>query len=262
VTNWPYTGSAPAGSFADFNNKVSGYRPTVQMVEGVKAVVFDGNDVMKATIKAPASITGTSSWTIIYKVWNLDIANVERVFGWAKRSSGLGLYGKFAEVGYGSNAAYGAVGHGAAGPNDANFDIAFKRGVPAAHTWHTIAVTYPGGPNSVETVMVDGVVNATAVRTLNIWPGCDMTVGAGYDGNSTAVPPPVNGITPMNFFSGALANLKVYSVAIPPRDLAILMGSMGTPIGTPIDMNSDSVINFKDLALFANNWMVGPVLWP
>jgi hypothetical protein len=33
-------------------------------------------------------------------------------------------------------------------------------------------------------------------------------------------------------------------------------------MGTPIDMNSDSVINFKDLALFANNWMVGPVLWP
>jgi hypothetical protein len=24
----------------------------------------------------------------------------------------------------------------------------------------------------------------------------------------------------------------------------------------------DNVINFKDLALFAKKWMVGPVLWP
>jgi hypothetical protein len=84
-------------------------------------------------------------------------------------------------------------------------------------------------------------------------------VGSSYDGNSTAIPPLSQVITPTlaNFFSGALANLKVYDVAIPPKDLAILMG-------TPIDMkvDADNRINFKDLALFANNWMVGPVLFP
>jgi hypothetical protein len=258
-TPWPNTGSA-GGSFGDFNTSLiypqTGYRPKVQMVEGVKAVVFDSNDIMKATIKAPASITGSNPFTIIYKVWNLDIGVADRVFTWAKRSA---ITGKFAGVGYGSNASYGAVSHGAtATAADAPFDTGFARGVPAAHTWHTIAITYPGcspgGPNTVETVMVDGVVNATEAKNINIWPGCDMVIGGGYDGNSTAVPPVIG--NPMDFLSGALSNLKVYSVAIPPKDLAILMGTtewMGTP--TPIDMKVDNVINFKDLALFAKKWM-------
>ncbi len=254
LSTWTNAGSL-GGSFKDFNSKISGYRPTVQMVEGVKAVVFDGNDIMTATSRAPASITGTNPFTVIYKVWNLDIGVSERVFAWAKR--GGTVYGRFADVGYGTAPSYGAVGHGSVGANDPNYDMGFNRGVPAAHTWHTIAVTYPGGPNSVQTVMVDGLVNATKVMTLNIWPDCNMTIGCGYDGNSTAVPPTSNAITPNSglFFSGALANLKVYGFAIPPKDLAVLMG-------TPADMKQDNAINFKDLALFAKNWMVGPVLWP
>ncbi len=255
LSTWTNTGSA-GGSFKDFNTPQTGYRPTVQMVEGVRAVVFDGNDIMKANIKAPASITGSNPFTVIYKVWNLDIGVGERVFTWAKR--GGTVYGRFADVGYGTAPTYGAVGHGSVGANDPNYDMGFVRGVPAAHTWHTIAVTYPGGPNGVQTVMVDGVVNATKVMTLNIWPDCNMTIGGGYDGNSTAPPSDPNRvITPDDslFFSGALANLKVYGFAIPPKDLAVLMG-------TPADMKQDNAINFKDLALFAKNWMVGPVLWP
>ena len=123
--------------------------------------------------------------------------------------------------------------------------MGFDGGVPAAHTWHTIGVTYQGGPNSVETVMVDGLVNATEVKTLNIWPNCPMTVGAAYDGNSSD---PNVRITPIRPFSGALADLKVYNIAIPLRDLAVLMG-------TPLDMNKDNKINFKDLAALANKWM-------
>ncbi len=259
LTNWSNTGSA-GGSFKDFNTSVihpqTGYRPTVQMVGGVKAVVFDGNDVMKANIKAPASITGTNPFTVIYKVWNPDIGLAERVFTWAKR--GGTVEGRFADVGYGTATTYGAVGHGAVGANDPNYDMGFAGGVPAAATWHTIGVTYPGGPNGVQTLMVDGVVNATKVMTLNIWPDCNMTIGCGYDGNSTAPPSDPNRVITPNtalFFSGALAKLQVYSVAISPKDLTILMG-------TPIDMKVDNVINFKDLALFAKNWMVGPVLWP
>jgi glycine/serine hydroxymethyltransferase len=78
-----------------------------------------------------------------------------------------------------------------------------------------------------------------------------MTIGAAYDGNSSDPNVTITSIRP---FSGALANLKVYSVAIPPGNLAMLMG-------TPIDMKQDvdNRINFKDLALFANNWMASNI---
>jgi hypothetical protein len=245
VTSWTNTGSA-GGSFKDFNTSLPGYRPTLQTVDGVKAVVFDGCDVMMADFNAPATITGSHAYTVIYKVWNLNPVVSAEVFSWAKRLTG----GRSASVCYATAPGWGAVAH-----QDAAYDMGYDRGVPAAHTWHTIAVTYAGGPNSVETVVVDGLVNATEVKTLNIWPDCPISVGATYDGNSTIVARPM--LTPAYFFTGALANLKVYSVAIPPRDLVMLMG-------TPIDMkqDADNRINFKDLALFANNWMLGPVLWP
>jgi hypothetical protein len=251
VTTWSFTGTNP-GSFVDFNTPQTGYRPKVQMVGGVKAVVFDGNDIMKATINAPASITGTNPFTVIYKVWERDIGLGDRVFAWAKR--GGTVYGRFADVGYGTATTYGAVGHGSVGTNDPNYDMGFAGGVPAAATWHTIAVTYPGGPNSIQTLVVDGVVNATKVMTLDIWPSCPMTIGSCYDGNSTDPNVKITADTG-NFYTGAMSSLKVYGVAISPKDLAVMTG-------TPIDMKVDNVINFKDLALFAKKWMVGPVLFP
>jgi hypothetical protein len=95
--------------------------------------------------------------------------------------------------------------------------------------------------------MVDGVVKATEAKTLNIKPDCAITVGDAYDSNSTVIAHSKLIPSATLFFSGALANLKVYSVAIPPGDLAILTG-------TPVDMKKDNVINFKDLALFAKKW--------
>ena len=74
------------------------------MVEGVKAVVFDGNDIMKATINAPASITGNHAFTVIYTVWNLTIDADEEVFAWAKR----GTTARSAAVCYSSDVGVGS----------------------------------------------------------------------------------------------------------------------------------------------------------
>jgi hypothetical protein len=240
--NWVNTGSLHGG-FKDFNTLTLQDNPTVSIIEGKIAMVFDGNDILRGSMLAPASITGGNPFTVIYTVWNLTVDADEEVFSWAKR----GTTARSAAVCYSSDVGWGAVAHW-----DLPYDMGFDRGTPAAHTWHTIGVTYKGGPNSVETVMVDGVVNATEVKTLNIWPSCPMTVGSAYDGNS--YDPNVQ-ITPIRPYSGALAKIEVYNVYVPPGNLAILMS-------TPIDMKKDSVINFRDIAIFARNWMLGPVLWP
>jgi hypothetical protein len=248
LSTWNNTGTA-GGSFGDFNTKVPvpGYRPTVAIVEGVRAVVFDGNDVMMATFRAPASITGAHAFTAIYKVWNLNIGIEEWVIMWSKRG---GPDGTYAGVGYGTSPDFGVAAQWGVP------DMGFDRGVPAAHTWHTIAVTYPGGPNTVETVLVDGVVNAIeGPKTLNIFADCNVTVGAAYDGNSNDPNVKIaRALTPILNLSGAVANVKIYDVAISPGNLAILMDA-------PMDMNNDNVIDFKDIALFANNWLK-TLLWP
>jgi hypothetical protein len=241
LSTWNNAGSA-SGSFKDFNSVNPADNPTVAMVDGVKAVVFDGNDLLVATFRAPPSITGNNPFTAIYKVRNPEIGVEEWVLQWAKR----GTTARYAAVGYGTSPGWGVAAHWAAP------DMGFDRGVPADHTWHTIAVTYPGGPNSVETVLVDGVVNATEIKTLNIFPDCNLTVGAAYDGNSTNDPNFV--LAPIYYLSGAVASVKVYSVAIPPDDLAILMGSK-------IDLKKDDVIDFKDYAVLANDWLKEQ-LWP
>jgi hypothetical protein len=244
LSTWKNNGSGNGGnggSFKDFNSAIPGYRPTLQKVEGFDAVVFDGNDLLIADFNAPASITGSHAFTAIYKVWNLDIGVEEWVIMWAKRGLNVSYAGRYAGVGYGTAPIWGVAAHWDVP------DMGFDGGVPAAHTWHTIAVTYPGGPNTVETVMVDGVINATeGPKTLNIFPDCNVTVGAAYDGNSTIIPG--RSLTPVFYLSGAVASVKIYNVAIPLRDLAILMG-------TPIDIVVDKKINFLDLAKLANNWM-------
>jgi hypothetical protein len=242
LSTWSNTGSA-GGSFNDFNSLVPGDNPIVAMVEGKKAVVFDGNDILRATINAPASITGSNPFTIIYNVWNLERGTDEEIFCWAKR----GTYARYAAACYASGTAYAAAAlWGAA-------DVGFDRGSPAAHTWHTIALTYKGDVNQPFYVVTDGQINTNVIRNLNLWPNNPMTVGGAYNGNPDDVNNPT--ITGGYFYSGALAKLEVYNVYVPPGNLAILMG-------TPIDMKKDSVINFRDIAIFAKNWMLGPVLWP
>jgi hypothetical protein len=56
-------------------------------------------------------------------------------------------------------------------------------------------------------------------------------------------------------YKGAIAKIEVY-------DYAMTAGQMAMVMGSSIDMKKDNVIDFKDLALFAKQWLVGPILWP
>jgi hypothetical protein len=240
---WKNNGSGNGGDgglFKDFNSIIPGYMPRVQMVEGVKAVVFDGNDIMRSDFNTPATITGNHAFTAIYKVWNLDIGVEEWIIQWSRRG---GPNGTYAAAGYGTHKEWGVAAHwGGPGP-DMGFD---PNNIPAAHTWHTIAFTYPGGLHGDETVMVDGVVNVTEPnKNLNIWPNNPLYLGSACDGNTAVINPWA--VTPVFQLSAAVASVKIYSVAMSINDLKVLTN-------TPVDMKQDYLINFKDFALFANHW--------
>ena len=197
LSNWTNTGTA-GGNFVDFNSPQTGYRPIVSMVDNVKAVLFDGNDIMTADINTPASITGSNPFTVVYTVWNEVIDNSEAVFSWAKRG---GTLEKSANVYYGSD-----------GPTHWGPIIDFipfpgwYRGIPAAHTWHTIAVTYEGGTNGKLAVIVDGHLDLEWNKTLNIWPNCYMFVGGGCGGDPYLLPR--EKMDPGLFFSGATCQIR------------------------------------------------------
>jgi hypothetical protein len=219
------------------------------MIEGKKAVTFDSNDLLVWDQNAPDSISGPNSWTVIYEVFNTVIADDEEILCWAQRGGTDGTYAAFC---YGKNATFGAAAlWGTA-------DVNFARGVPAAHTWHTIAITYAGGTDGRLYVITDGQINTNVTRTLDIRPNQIVTVGAPFSVNTSSSlwNTWTKGYTP-NYsgyrYNGSVAKIEVFDYALTPQQLAMRMGS-------PVNMNADTTVNFKDLALFANQWMVGPVL--
>jgi len=254
LTSWSNAGTG-LGKF-DANTADAGAIPVVAMVEGRKAVVFDGNDFMiwkdaaNAIKAAPASITANGDWTVIIQALNHTINDDEEILAWAKR----GWNDRYSAMNYGTSGAYGAAAHWGGS------DLGFDRGVPPAHLWHTIGITYDG---ATETVVVDGVINASEDKTLNIWDANAVVLGTysvdAYDPN---VVPPLGSVKWGNswivpartiMFSGSVSKIEVYDYAMTPGQLAMKMGS-------PINLINDTIINFKDFAVLANKWLVGPVL--
>jgi hypothetical protein len=250
-TNTIVGASSVATTFKDPNALVSGRRPKVQMVEGLKAVVFDGNDELISDVNAPASITGNMPFTVIYKVWNESFGTDEEVFTWGKR----GTNNRQAAVcfGDGSNWEAGAMWGG--NGTTTGGDITFNTYQPAPHQWHTIIHSYQGGTNGRYYVITDGKDNSNQLRSFNIWPNCPMSVGSAYDGDPylTKISMLGAGIGP---FSGALAEIRIYNVFTDPGALAF---SYGAPMNLATG-DVPEIINFRDIAVFANNWMTQSLL--
>ncbi len=242
VSSWTNTGSA-SGVFDQFNPADANLNPVCQMVEGKKAVTFDGSDLLLwkdaiggNTKMAPATLTSDhaepNDFTIIAEVWNPSIAAIEPYLSWANVLVAAGG----ASFGYGSDDYSGAAAHWAPDMGFGTASGVFK--TPAAHVWHKIAVTYDG---AVETVVVDGVIREIAAKDLQILPANPVVAGCRYYWVSPT-------IYPMEYFSGSVASIKVYGQAVPPEDLAVLMGS-------PVDLKQNNLINFSDFAVFALNWL-------
>lgn len=103
LTTWTNSGII-GGSFGNDTTN-----PVVEMVGGVKAVTFTGDDRMKSTFTSPSIITGNGNYTISVLAYNPAIADEECLINWAHR--GGATAGTAAQVNYGTNASRGAVMH-------------------------------------------------------------------------------------------------------------------------------------------------------
>lgn len=187
----------------------------VANVEGRNAVTFDGlGQRLVSSFASPASITGDSAYSIAVWVNNPKIETEEAVICWAPRTSGEG---KCAQLNYGSAKEFGAVTHW--GKNDMGFD----GGVPDAGKWHLIAVTYGGKADPVEKVYVDGKLNASEKKALDVASGGSIYLG---------------GAGSEKLFSGALASVQIYDYALSPDEIAFVSGTGGTkPKAALVDLS-------------------------
>ena len=221
LVRWVNTGLL-GGSFTRDNTN-----PTVQNVAGRRAVVLGGTDRMRATFSAPDSITGTGRYTVAYWVHNPALSTMETVVSWAQ----MGTAGRGAQFGYGSSSTSGVVGHTGAA------DMGFNGGVPGANAWRHIAITYDG---LTEKVYVDGVLNASETKTLNIWQREGIMLGC------------ASALT--DYFSGSIASLQIYDGALGSTDVATLANTwMPAPI---VDLDA-SLLTPGALTTWTNNGTLG-----
>jgi len=229
VSSWKNTGSL-AGSFDVL--PIGG--AVVANVDGRNAVTFDGStNRLVSSFAAPASITGDSAYSIAIWVRNPKIETEEAVLCWAPRNSGDG---KSAQLNYGSSKDFGAVTHW--GTKDMGYD----GGVPEPGKWHLIAATYGGKADPVEKVYVDGKLNASENKALDIAPGGPVYLGcAGSE----------------KLFSGAMASVQMYDYALSADEIAFLLGTDGPkPKPALVDLSAEG-LPAGDLAEWKNKGTLG-----
>ncbi|MFC1601797.1 LamG-like jellyroll fold domain-containing protein, partial [Candidatus Sumerlaeota bacterium] len=191
LATWPN-----AGSMSDFG--AQGTDPTVAIVDGVRAVTFDGNDFMRTSELAPAGITGTSNWSTEAWVHNPSLSNEEALVCWARRN---GPCNYTAHMNYGSSGGSGAIVHWCA---DMGFTVQ-----PAPGEWHHLVVTYEGGTDGAQKIYVDGELDNQAPRTLNLH-GPSGTEGISVLLGGTTTNTGIN-VTPNGtWLTGSLAQVRIH----------------------------------------------------
>ena len=196
ITTWTNTGSL-GGSFSNDSTA-----PQVQSVLGKKCVTFSGSDHMKSSFTAPAGITSNGDWSVACWAYNPGIGAEECMVSWADRSAGS----RDMQFNYGNATGWGAATHMS---NDLGWYNAIA---PTAGQWHHLVLTFTGGTNGTETVYVDGVSNNTATKTLNLFTGEPMFLACAFNSDMS---------TGWNF-SGSLAKVQVYDVALTSTDVGHL----------------------------------------
>jgi hypothetical protein len=172
--------------------------PIVEAVAGRHAVTFDGSSSMLSTFTAPVSITGGNPYTIAVWAHNPDISPEECMVQWAHR----GADSKCAQFNYGNNDSFGAVTHWGGA------DLGYEGGVPKAGEWHHLVLTYEGGEEGFEKVYVDGKLNAEERKTLSLWTGDAVRLGATEEDRE---------------FTGSIASVKIFNYCLSEDEVKALV---------------------------------------
>lgn len=193
----PLSACRPAGAAG--GELVAGGRQSIVAgdMAGRPAVTFAGADWLVSTFAAPAGVTGSNAYTVAAWALNPSIAVEECLVMWAQR----GAESRAAQLNYGLSKDFGAVTHWS------RPDMGFDGGVPSSNAWHHIAVTFAGGANGEERVYVDGKLNATEAKSLNLWPAGRVHLGSAGGERG---------------FSGSLGAVRIFDRALTPEAVAAL----------------------------------------
>jgi alpha-galactosidase len=189
---WENAGSLK-GSF-----KNDGTSPEIKVVDGVKAVVFSGDDYMLADFKAPAGITGDKPFTCFVKTYSLDTSMERTLVSWSNRP------GNCLEIEYGDAALWGALGTWSA------YTTGWGDPVPAMNKWHTLVYTYQGGREGEFQAWSDGDLRISKKMSLETKPDRPFVLGACMTGGDN----PNDQIGYTHQINGALASVKIYDRAM------------------------------------------------
>ena len=161
--------------------------PVVELVSGIKAVTFKGEDSLMSSFNCPGSLFGNGSYTVAVWAYNPEIGEIESLVSWGDAG---GLEATSAKLGFGLDRNLGAVAH------NGWADMRYSK-IPQAGKWHHIAVTFDG---HMENVYVDGVLDSNEQKMLHVLPTEKIFIGRSH-GRA-------------DYFSGSMASVKVYDQAL------------------------------------------------
>jgi hypothetical protein len=185
--------------------------PLTTVASGSRGIRLDGNDYLQLVtaadstelITAPEIITGANTRSIETWVYNPGIAGEETQVSWGHRNGPDGTNESF---NYGSNGAWGAVGHWGAQ------DIGWGATVPQAQNWHHLAYTWDG---VTQRVYADGVmVNSEVLgeTAINTHAGTAINIGTQLEADGFTPTPVLRGsltLGKVRIYSGVLTDAQI-----------------------------------------------------
>lgn len=178
--------------------------PTVEDIQGVRCVSFDGDDAMSLDAVAPEGMSGTESWTIEVWAYNSEIGDEETMIScWHRAANGSGSFF------WGANETWGAFG---AWDNDMPYSE-----VPQANQWHHLVLTNEGGLGGNICVYVDGELDNSRTMAVSMRDYDEaMAIMLGWSSTDTGVEVEANS---GDSFTGALARVRIYDDEMTPAQV-------------------------------------------
>ena len=206
--------------------------PNVGVVAGKKCVTFADTDRMKASFTAPAGITGSGDYSVVFWAYKTSLWPEMPILSWAPRN---GTAGTCATFNFGNIVSTGAATHGTD-----PFDQAFGTLKPSTNFWHQVAITYDG---TTEKCYLDGALSTSKAKTLAIAAGQRVYLGCAYSLSGTTYTPDI-------FLPASVSSLQVYDYPLSATQVSqsyasvvtthVLSGVVKTT-GTGVGVNSAKV---------------------
>ncbi|WP_291856572.1 family 43 glycosylhydrolase [Marinilabilia sp.] len=168
----------------------------IEEIDGVKAFVFDGEQILELSEEAPGSMSWNAPYTVAAWVKNPQVGENECIATWTSRENML--MGSYSALMYGTGR-YGAVAHG-----DGYVDLAYVN-VPEEDKWHHISLVFDG---MKEVLYVNGEPVIEQPISLFVENSRVIIGGSGF---------------PQENFSGYISTFRLFDKPMKMDEVEVLM---------------------------------------